>query len=549
MLKISPKLPYKGLTIIMSRPSRNDSADLLSSNGGYFFKQEALRPEINIMQCETRLKDDNSPLLPNTKVILLLGNEAFQQWTDNTKDLSLGEARGSIFYYQSIPCIPSFSPQDAVDIKDYESQFNAAEGEASSVSDDSDSADDAMESKSRKGKTRRPNYSFWLKADTKKALRILANDGAVPEPLYKPIYKIYPDLDECIDVLRNTKGKYLYMDIETPITDVLKEKVILCKAFSFGINEPIYVVPYLDHNYKPAYDGMEKLLLAFAVAYRDNTVIAWNGAQFDYLVEALNYKLPIVRAYDAMLAQHRIFPEPEKSLGHATSLATYEPFHKDESDFRYNTPERCQSLWKYCGKDVYTMVLIHNWQTQYAKTIPGLTQSIQQVMDSIRPYLTITLQGLRFDEQKRAAMISENDRLMNHYLKWLDYLISPEWIKKIRGTGKSALPTSNKQCCEYFHKILDYPVVARGKMTKKGTRNPSLAKSALYKLRLKQENPTIDICLAYRNKAHDSSQLTFQPWIIPDAPQTSNREEHTDTTKSNTQDERYSNTKMDGVHG
>lgn len=75
------------------------------------------------------------------------------------------------------------------------------------------------------------------------------------------------------------------------------------------------------------------------------------------------------------------------------------------------------------------------------------------------------------------------------------------------------MPGSNKQCCTYFHDMLGYPVISRGKETKKGTRNASLAKQNMYKLRLRFDNPVIDFCLAYRELAKESGSLKFNPWI------------------------------------
>ena len=74
------------------------------------------------------------------------------------------------------------------------------------------------------------------------------------------------------------------------------------------------------------------------------------------------------------------------------------------------------------------------------------------------------------------------------------------------------MPGSNLQCVRYFHEMLGYPVVAKGKETKDGTKNPSLGKKAMYKLRLKHDNPVIDICLAYRELQRESGSLNFLPW-------------------------------------
>ena len=56
--------------------------------------------------------------------------------------------------------------------------------------------------------------------------------------------------------------------------------------------------------------------------------------------------------------------------------------------------------------------------------------------------------------------------------------------------------------------MLGYPVVFKSKKTQL----PSLGKKAMYKLRLKHDNPVIDFVLAYREVAKESGSLKFNPW-------------------------------------
>ena len=141
-----------------------------------------------------------------------------------------------------------------------------------------------------------------------------------------------------------------------------------------------------------------------------------------------------------------------------------------------------------------------------------MLQSIDDAMEAIRPYLTIELQGFKYNEEKLKATIKENDRLMMHYAKWLEILIGKDNLKTIAGKSKSNMPSSNLQCCRYFHEMLGYPVVAKGKERKDGTKGPSLGKKAMFKLRLKHNNPVIDICLAYRELSRETGSLNFTPW-------------------------------------
>jgi hypothetical protein len=49
-----------------------------------------------------------------------------------------------------------------------------------------------------------------------------------------------------------------------------------------------------------------------------------------------------------------------------------------------------------------------------------------------------------------------------------------------------------------------------------GKRKPSLSKKAIYKLRLKFDNPVIDFIIAYRQLAKETSSLKFNPFTWRD---------------------------------
>jgi len=192
------------------------------------------------------------------------------------------------------------------------------------------------------------------------------------------------------------------------------------------------------------------------------------------------------------------------------SLWTFEKYHKDEAGFAFGNREQAQALWQYCGKDVFGMMLVHRAITEYAKTQRGLEASINQAMLSIRPYLITTLQGIAYDEIKVTEIMAENDRLMMQYLRMLALLIGKEAWTILKKRSKKALPSSNTQCCLYFHGMLGYNVIIRSKKTNK----PSLAEKALLKLKLKHDNPVIDICLAFRKRSKETGSLKFIPWSI-----------------------------------
>ncbi len=490
MLRNPPKFQYCGLTIILSNPSRFEKHKLGEGSGAYYFNAECLQPETNIWQCDVRLIDDKSKLLPNTKSILLLGQRAFHLYTGRTE--TLDEARGSPYIINGIPCIASFAYQDACDIQNFESKFN--EDVAEYEEEYQEERDSYIGEKSR-SKTSRENYRFWLRADTKKILRILENNGNIPLPSFNPEYHIYAPAQILIETLQETKGQDLYIDIETDIETL----DIRCFSFNFGNSNNIYCVPVLDTDYKLAYEQIPQIFKALSIAFRDNCTIAHNGATFDFFIFAYKYKLSIGNnCFDTLISSHRIYPTIEKSLGHCISYWTYLPYHKNETAHSFRTRYDFEKLLIYCGKDVYTMRLVKEAQMKYAKNDPGLLASIDQAMKSIRPYLIMSLLGVKFNEVKRQAWINESDRLCMQYAR----------IMKILTGDKVEMLISNKKCCKYFHDLLGYPIVKR---TKTGA--SSLSADALLKLKLKHENPVIDFLIKYREKLKETGTLQFKEWI------------------------------------
>jgi len=484
----------------------------MSGNGGTMMDGFCLRPEMNSMMCDIRLKDETAPLLPDTKCILILGEAAMHQLLPETYNNTIHEMRGSLFQYKSIPTICSYLPQDAVDIyKNYEKENNPL---AMDYTPDDSLSEDGEEDEGdvkRHGKTKRTNYAFWLRADVRKCKSILS-EGGFHVRTKAPEYRIFPGSSEVIRLLTETKNQELFFDIETDY----EQQNLQCFSFCFG-NGIIYSVPILDYTYRPAYPDYYRIMRALAVAIRDNTVVAHNGACFDFFVLAYKYRIPVVKTYDTLIAMHRCFPDIEKSLGHCTSYWTWEKFHKDEDSQGYRTHEQMMARMRYCGKDVYTMRLIKHAIDAYAKTIPGLQKSIDDAMACIRPYLIFTLQGIGVNEEMVNEMCGENDRLMMQYNRLTEFFIGPQGMEDIRGGKKLGMfAGSNKQCCKYFHDMLEYPVVAKGKPNIHGQQAPSLGKKALYKLALKVENPVINLICAYRAVKKETSRLRFLPWKMED---------------------------------
>lgn len=493
-----------------------DTCRLLAGNGGVMMDNFCLRPEINSMMCDVRLLEEKEPLLPNTKAILILGEAAMHKLLPETLSNTLNEMRGTLFSYKGIPTICSYLPQNAVDIyKDYEAENNVLASTYipnDSVSEDGEEDEDEGDVK-RHGRTKRTNFAFWLKKDCQKIKLILGFTKAHPTLTWppnqeQPKYFIYPNSSIVTHELLTHKNEYFYFDMETDFD----EANLQCFAFCFG-DGPIYSVPILDYNYHPAYSDYYKIMGALAVAIRDNVIIAHNGANFDFLVLAYKYHIAIRRAYDTLIAAHRCMPDIEKSLGHQTSLWTWEKFHKDEDSLGYHTQTQMTDRMRYCGKDVHTMRLNHKSILKYATTIPGLQQSIQDAMDCIRPYLISTLHGINVNADMVNEMVIENDKLMVQYNRLIEWFIGEWGMQAIRGKKKLGMfAGSNKQCTKYFHELLGYKVMSKGKPDKFGVRNPSLGKKALYKLALLYDNPVIYLICAYRGVKKETTRLRFIPF-------------------------------------
>ena len=517
MLRSKPKFTYSGITVVLSNPSRFDTLRLLTAGGGELFDSYCLQPEFNRMMCDIRVIEDKSPWLQGTKCILLLGETAMHYYCPKTKENTLNEMRGSPLYVDNIPAIVSYLPQEAKDQKNHEQVHNelAADYEGDSEDDDehekeeNENTKESSEAVKKFSKTKRRNYAFWLKMDVLKCKKLIRSGSSVWPIEPAPNYFIYPPADQIIDILRKTKGQTIDFDIETDY----EEQNLLCFAITID-GRSVYSVPILDNNYAWAYGNLPAIFQSLSIAFRDNQVVAHNGATFDFFVMASKYGLVVRNPYDTMLTMHRIFPDVERSLGHCTSLWTYQTFHKDSDSRGYFTREQMTQKLLYCGKDVFTMRLCRLAMTQYATTIPGLTDSINLAQRSIKPYLTTTIQGIQFDDTKRRAIINENDRLMMQYLRCINMLIGESGMADVRSAVKKAgkgFPGSNPQCVRYFHELLGYNV-GRGAEKADGTRGYSLGKKNMYKLALRYDNPVITFCLLYRCAQTETGYLRFKPW-------------------------------------
>ena len=497
-MRTLPKFTYCGITVLLSNPSRFDLQDkrLLSRTAGTYVNGYCLQPEHNIMQCDVRTLDtvgSYADLLPNTKCIVALGLKSARLVSGNEDpNVTVNQLRGSPFKWHGIWCIPSYSPQDCFDLRDYEGAFNP-EADVRFLKKEKDDAS----GKHRRNATEPKNYKFWLQSDCKKAIRIVANNGELPK-LYEtpPHYWIYPDIHEVIKLLETTRDAYLTLDIEND-----NAYNIYCVGLTFN-DKDIYVVPVFRYDYTLAYSLTDicRFFRALAVAFKHNTLTCHNSSH-ELFVFGYRYKIPFGhRNYDTMLSQNRCFVDIEKSLGHSITYWLYEPYHKDDATFQPANIRQEQQLWNYNGKDVFTTALIRKAQLAYAVKIPGLMSSIEQSNNSVYAYMVNSLLGIHFDDVERQRIIAENDKKMEQLLRMVRIL-----------ADDLVLPTSNVQCVKYFHDKLGYKVVARSLKT----RQPSLGKEHLYKLKLLYpDNAMINVINEYRRVQKETSSMDFLPWMM-----------------------------------
>ena len=459
-----PKLNYSGLTVILSDLGRHDRSYLLEGYSGQYF-WNCLLP-IDRLSCDIRLADNPKACLPGTKVVILLGPKACSLVTQERLDI----IHGYPFIQNGIIYIPTFAPQDAYDLQNY---FGEEEDEGK------DSGDEKTT-----GRTRRENWRFWLKKDLEKASRILSK-GLETSVFLDPI--IYPVADQLIDDLSSHKNDTLILDIETD-----KNQKITCFGFIFLSTSLVRVIPIRLYDGKYAYEDkdLHRIFQALAIAFRDNEVCGHN-IMFDLFVLACRYKIPFPKKiYDTMLAFHRCYPEVEKNLGRLISLFLDFPYHKSQGGYDPHNTTQQQSLWEYNAKDVWTTKLIYTQLLREAVRCKAV-ESVKQVNDSIRPYLTIMMQGMRIDTEKLKEKYAYYRKLQVQLERCLAIIV-----------GFPLNPRSSKQVSRYLFESLQL---------EKPHKDPTNEKQLL-KLLIKKNIPSIKLILAIRKAGKLASALKFTLW-------------------------------------
>lgn len=475
-----PTTNYSGLTVILEQPSRFDKEHLLTGLAGSFFEEECIKPW-KLSSVDIRTVDDrNLPFIPGTKAVVWMGMSMTTPCGSNPC--------GYITQTGSIRHAQTWTPQDCMDPKQFE--LGDYEGE------DSEDPYSDLDTKSAYP-TRRTNYRFW----TAQIIQKLLNPTKVS---YEKIQiSTCPALSEVTKYLSAIRDEDIYLDIETSPA----YRVIQCIGISSSSIFPkVFVIPCYLYTGRRAYSkdrDFFRFHSTLSAAFQRNTVVIHNSS-FDLLILHAWYKFHLpYSVYDTMLAGHRCYPEAEKSLSHNMVAWTELPFHKINSVETFSA-EQQKIMWNYNARDVYCLKYIKDAQLAYAATVPGLTASINQVNSCIIPYLQMTLTGLPVDRAKQL----EIEQLLIMQKKQLERIIQLLIDKPTFNPG------STKQCADFLHKELLYPVVGR---TETGA--PKLGKKQFYQLLLKHNNPALAAIIAYKKTAKDLSMLAFNLWSTPVAPE------------------------------
>ena len=442
------------MTNLVVEPSRFDKANnkLLCSIAGQWLQGMVARhdPAYNIVPY------DKLSSAPPADHWLLLGK--------NPTLNSIGAAHeGYTYTYRGARAIPTFDAQVANDFATEE-----------------DEEDDQVENKDR-SPTRHSNYRHWIAVHCDKLYNPRLN-----EP--QPRFELRPSLQEVIRLLKSTSGGNLYLDIETR-----PDYGLLCIGLATDTS-PIYCVPCYDYTGKLVYTRWADFWRELNEAGLRNTLVIHNS-MFDLVVLGKYYQFYGVRnVYDTMIAQHRIAPEAEKSLGHCVAQWTELPYHKDGFIVPNNSAQE-ERLHVYNCKDIWTMRLIRRGQLEYAKQDKGLLDSIEKGNKLVRPFLINSLQGIPIDvgtlETTRARLALECDQLYKILTKLLGFELNC---------------ASPKQMGEYLYDRMGYKPPGRVEKGEKPT-----DKKALYALTVTTGNPALKVILKLRAAQKRASMLKFEP--------------------------------------
>lgn len=481
MLYHPPKLPYNGVTIILSKPSRFDTNTLISGNVGNWF--EKILAPFSRLNFDIRLAEDNRPLLHGTKMLLLLGEEALWKYKPGS---SLLLQRGAPFITsEGLIALASIYPQDCYDRIDYE------KGD--------EETDNEKETEKDRQKTSRKNFKFWFYADVRKAIRILEK-GIEKYPVCE--YRFCPQPDTIINHIQGWKGGFLCVDIETdPAQNITVFSLLFSstKELNYETIYEVWTIPFLQYDNSLLYSKLDycHIFRALSYAFQRNTVVGHN-LSFDLFIFLYKYFVPLpLQVHDTMVGHHRCHPEIEKSLAHVISYYTDLPYHKDEGVFRPRNVTQERQLWEYNAKDVWTTWLVFCAQQKEIDKL-GARQSVEQGCGMIRPLLKTQYDGALCDTKAWITLVENATKNYEQITR----------VLKLMTKGLLQNPRSTDQVSDYLFKTLGLPIpVVKKKIKKKtnGKENGPTGKESLYKLYLKYPLPSIRLIMEAKRISKEGS--------------------------------------------
>jgi len=470
------------LTIIYGGLSRYDLAQkpprMFSGAAGDLFQQRTFDvPELKPGCLDIRLTgtpDMQRPFYSKTR-FLLLGVEALKWLMPDEPNLM--KHRGFVLTGpNNCPAIATFHPIECYDFK--ATDF---------IEDDDDEEGDEAKDV---GPTSRLNYLFWALLDYRKLI-------SLPWPL--PGYRadsplIAPNANFVVGWLNSIQpNAYVTIDIETRRQDHSLDCVGLRSAGS------TVVVPFYSYTGGLHYGHVDTARIYRALYQlflrRDVTIVGHN-LSFDLSVLCWRYQLPLPRKlYDTLLAQHREYPQLEKSLSHALSLYTYAT-RNHKGDIALNVSyANFQRLLGYNANDVLWTARIMEEQHRRHATDEPLARAVATANRILYCTLLMSFTGIAIDVGRRDEQVSVEQSRADALTK----------VLRVLTENPTFNPASPNQCAALLYTKLMYPIDER---TKTGA--PSTGVKTLYKLQLKQPNPIIPFIIHAREAAKAASMLRFR---------------------------------------
>lgn len=415
------------------------------------------------------------PVTPTGAKVLLMGQRTAQSFIN--PNTSIFTSRGSFQCVYGLPATATFDLQDAYDFRSqgHDNVFEEKEEDSSSGKD--------------RAVTSKANWPFWIKQDLNKLLTL-------PVDIQTPLFVTAPaDIEYYIKRLSTLTGATLYLDIEVNMQAGKIDCIGLAVDDSMVVVFPIYTY---EHRLYYSRAHTLRFLAALSTALTKNLVVVHN-AMFDLVYLASELRLPIGHSiYDTMIAQQRCHAEPEKSLGHAISLWTWQPWHKDEGGAGYSKSGQ-DRYWAYNAKDVWTTRMVHRAQLQWLSDKPDYSSSVTQANASIYPYIMMTLTGMKISRSALASFCLSHAKRLKSLQRILRILTG---IKELN-------PGSTDQLRKFFYITLGYKPPSRT-----ATGKPALGAKQIYQLAIKYDNPVLQVLLHYRDVDKELSMAQFQGYCF-----------------------------------